>query len=219
MQRAERHLTNYADGGTETIVLENADPNVDAGIDKFFHVTVQNLENRAISLALVPANFVTDRFTVDDGEVIRTFDSVEALNKAGYTVDAVLNDTLMVEKGDVQEPYLEDTVAICASDDPQRTIKQFLDHIKFNPEQLKHLEIVTSDENMWSRNFSITFCNPFFQNKVQRVNLNTYFSRFQYQGGRIGIDFKDHWLEFSDRLLFIVSIPSEATAQFLMTFA
>ena len=70
MQRADSVLTNRADGrrprynradgANETIILENADPNVDAGIDKFFMFTVtNNKDNAHANVALVPANFNT----------------------------------------------------------------------------------------------------------------------------------------------------------------
>ena len=106
----------------------------------------------------------------------------------------------------------------CSANDPMRTIKQFLDYIKFNPQYLKHLDIITSNTNMWATNLAITFCNPFFKNKESRVQLNTFFSRFQYQSDRLGIDFDKNQLEFSDLLLFIVAIPASATVQFVMTF-
>lgn len=213
MERASRNLTNRADGANETIILENADPNVDAGIDKFFGVTVTNNEATPVAMALVPANFDTERLVIDDGVIIKTYDNAEALRDAGYNVDAVLAD------GTVSATVGGKTVSLtCAANDPMRTIKQFLDYIKFNPQYLKHLDIITSNTNMWAGNMTITFCNPFFKNKESRVQLNTFFSRFQYQSDRLGIDFDKNQLEFSDLLLWIVSIPASATVQFVMTF-
>lgn len=214
MERANRNLTNRADGANETIILENADPNVDAGVDRFFNFTVTNNGAAGVAIALVPANFDTERFVIDNGNVVKTFDNIDAINAAGYNVGAVLADgTASYTSADGK------TVNVtCASIDPMRTIKQFLDYIKFNPMQLKHLDIITSNTNMWTGNMSVTFCNPFFTNKVQRIQLNTFFSRFQYQSDRLGIDFAGNKLEFSDLLLFITTIPAGATVQFIYTF-
>ena len=214
MERASRNLTNRADGANETIILENADPNVDAGVDKFFGVTVTNNAASPVAIAMVPANFDTERFVINDGAVSKTYDNIEALNTAGYNVGAVLADgTANYTSGRGTTVNMT-----CAANDPTRTIKQFLDYIKFNPQRLKHLDIITSNTNMWAGNMEITFCNPFFRNKTSRVQLNTFFSRFQYQSDRLGIDFDKNQLEFSDLLLWTVTIPAGATVQFIMTF-
>lgn len=208
-----KHLSNRADGANETIILENADPNVDAGVDKFFGFSVTNNGANNIAMALVPANFDTERYVIDNGDVVKTYDNITALNTAGYNVGAVLAD------GTTNATINGKTVNVTnAPTDPTRTIKQFLDYIKFNPQPLKHLDIVTSNTNMWAGNMEITFCNPFFQNKTQRINMNTFFSRFQYQSDRLGIDFAGNNLEFSDLLLWTVTIPAGATVQFILTF-
>ena len=213
MERAQRNLTNRADGANETIILENADPNVDAGVDKFFGVTCTNNGETNTAIALVPANFDTERYVIVDGAVVKTFDNIAALNEAGYNVGAILAD------GTADYTYGRTVVNMtCSANDPMRTIKQFLDYIKFNPQRLKHLDIITSNVNMWTGSMSITFCNPFYENKISRVNLNTFFSRFQYQNDRLGIDFGQNNLEFSDLLLFITTIPAGATVQFVFTF-
>lgn len=214
MERASRNLSNRADGANETIILENADPNVDAGVDKFFGVTVTNNGAAGTAIALVPANFDTERYVIVNGAIVKTYDNIDALNEAGYNVGAVLAD------GTARYTSGKGTVVnmTCAANDPMRTIKQFLDYIKFNPQRLKHLDIITSNTNMWTGNMSITFCNPFFTNKISRVQLNTFFSRFQYQSDRLGIDFDQNQLEFSDLLLFITTIPAGATVQFIFTF-
>ena len=217
LRRAERNLTNYADGGAnETIILENADPNVDAGIDKFFTFTVTN--NNGVTpaaVALVPANYDTERYQIDDGAVIKTYDNIDALRAAGYMVDGVLAE------GTADYTSTDGTKVdiTCAASDPMRSIKFFLDYIKLNPQGLKHMDIIGNNINQWTGNMTITFCNPFFKNKEQRVNLNTFFSRFQYQSDRIGINFDgDNRLEFSDLLLFIFTIPAGASATFVLTF-
>lgn len=226
MQRAESVLTNRADGrrprynradgANETIILENADPNVDAGIDRFFMFTVtNNNENANANVALVPANFDTERYVIDDGEVVKTYDNIDALNQAGFMVDGVLADGTANYTSKFAGKVVNLT---CAPNDPTKTIKQFLDYIKFNPQGLKHLDIISSEANSWTTNVAVTFCNPFFDNKQQRINMNTFFSRFQYQNNRIGIDFKESPLEFSDLLLLTYVIPAGATMQFVLTF-
>ena len=216
MNRANRNLSNRADGApTETIILENADPNVDAGIDKFFNFTVTNHSDANINMALIPANFDTERFVIDNGEVVKTYDNIDALNTAGFNVDAVLADGTANYNSRVMGKTVNVT---CAPTDPSKTIKLFLDYIKFNPQRLKHLEIISSQANSWTGNFSVTFCNPFFDNKVQRINMSTFFSRFQYQDNRIAIDFTNNPLEFSDLLLLLYTIPAGATMQFVLTF-
>ena len=215
MKRAGRNLSNRADGASETIVLQNADPNVDEGLGKTFAFTVINNESGVnVAIALVPANFDTERFVIDDGAVIRTFDNVDALRAAGYTVGAVLADgTANYESADKTSVNMT-----CTANDPQRTIKQFLDYIKFNPQRLKHLDIITDNSAMFQGNLSVTFCNPFYKNRVQTVQMTTFYSRFQYATDRIGIDFADNSLEFSDLLLFTCVIPGGATVQFIETF-
>lgn len=217
MQRAARNLSNRADGAAnETIILENADPNVDAGVDKFFYVTVTNNADANVAMALVPANFDTERFVISDGAVVKTYDNIDALTKAGFNVGAVLADGTANYTSSDKGLSVDVT---CASNDPMRSIKQFLDFIKLNPQRLKHLDIITSNTNMWTGNLIITFCNPFNKAREQRVQLNTFFSRFQYQPDRLGIDFGSNQLEFSDLLLLIATIPAGATVQFGFVFA
>lgn len=213
MNRASKNLSNRADGDSETIVLENADPNVAAGLDKTFGFSVNNEAEANIAMALVPANFDTERLVIDNGEVIRTFDNITALNNAGINVGAVLAD------GTTNATINGKTVnVVCSPTDPTKTIKHFLDYIKFNPQQLKHMDIISSNTNMWTGTLSITFCNPFFKNSVQEVQLNTFFSRFQYQSNRLGIDFSKNPLEFSDLLLLTCTIPASSSVQFILTF-
>lgn len=213
MKRASRNLSNRADGN-ETIVLENADPNVDQGLGKVFSYTVKSNNASNVAIALVPANYDTERLVIDDGAIIKTYDNIDKLRAAGYTVGAVLADGIAdYTSTDGTKVDME-----CASIDPQRTIKEFLDYIKFNPQRLKHLDIITDDNNMFQGVLSVTFCNPFFKNKVQTVQMTTFYSRFQYATDRIGIDFADNSLEFSDLLLLTCVIPAGATVQFIETF-
>ncbi len=223
MSRAKRNLSNRADGATETIVLENTDPNVEQGLGKTFGVTVQNGGSSSTTLAIVPANYDTERLIAhskssDTGDITTTvtkrYDNIDALRAAGFTVGAVLADG-------AAEYTSSDGTAVnmtCASNDPQRTIKELLDYVKFNPQRLKHIDIITTDNTMFQGNLSVTFCNPFFKNRVQTVQMTTFYSRFQYADDRIGIDFADNSLEFSDLLLFTTVIPAKATVQFIMTF-
>lgn len=214
MKRANRNLSNRADG-METVILENADPNVDQGLGKVFGFTVANGTQSNTNIALVPANFDTERFTISNGAVVKTYDNIDALNKAGFMVGAVLSDGHADYTSDLTKTVVDMT---CTSTDPSRTIKQLLDYIKFNPQRLKHVDIISSDKNMFNGNLSVTFCNPFYKNRVQEVQMTTFFSRFQYSEDRIGIDFADNSLEFSDLLLLTATIPAEATVQFILKF-
>lgn len=213
MKRASRNLSNRADGA-ETIVLENADPNVEQGLGKVFGFTITNGVASNVAMALVPANFDVERFTIDNGAVIKTYDNIDALNVAGYNVGAVLADG----HADYTSTYSKVVDMTCASTDPTRTIKQLLDYIKFNPQRLKHMDIISSNKNMFNGNLAVTFCNPFYKNRIQEVQMTTFYSRFQYAEDRIGIDFADNSLEFSDLLLLTCTIPASATVQFILTF-
>lgn len=221
MQRASRNLSNRATG-TETVVLENLDPNVEQGLGKTFGFTVTENDGNNVAIALVPANFDTERLvaaTTESGGVYtttitRTFDNIDALRAAGFTVGAILADgTANYTSTDGQKVGVT-----CSATDPQRTIKEFLDYIKFNPQRLKHIDIITSNSNMFQGNLTVTFCNPFYKNRIQTVQMTTFYSRFQYATDRIGIDFADNSLEFSDLLLFTCVIPGSATVQFILSF-
>jgi len=222
IKRANRNLSNRAEGSTDTVILENADPNVEQGLGKTFGFTTQNGLTDSVAIALVPANYDTKRLTAEttqSGSAFTTkvqlhYDNIDALNAAGFTVGAVLAD------GKSQYTATNGTVVnmICSSNDPQRTIKEFLDYIKFNPQRLKHIDIISSDNSMFQGNLSVTFCNPFYKNRVQTVQMTTFYSRFQYATDRIGIDFADNSLEFSDLLLFTCVVPKQSEVQFIMTF-
>lgn len=211
---ANRNLTNRADGDTLKVDFVQGDPCVSDGLGKFFGATVQNLESNPVAMALFAANFDTERFVIDDGAVIRTFDDFTALNTAGYPVGAVLAD------GETDATINGKKVHVISSaNDPMRTIKQLVDYVKLNPQKLTKLEIISSTQNMWSTNLMVTFCNPFFKNKETTVQLTTFFSRFQYQPDRVSIDFcGENKLEISDLTLLVATIPAEATVQFLLTF-
>lgn len=221
MNRANRNLSNRATGD-QTVILENLDPNVEQGLGKTFGFTVTENAGHNVAIALVPANFDTERLvattTESDGvyttDIARTFDNIEALRAAGFTVGAVLSDgTANYTASDSTKVNVT-----CAATDPQRTIKEFLDYIKFNPQRLKHIDIITSNSNMFQGNLTVTFCNPFYKNRIQTVQMTTFYSRFQYATDRIGIDFADNSLEFSDLLLFTCVIPGSATVQFILSF-
>lgn len=224
MQRAESVLSNRADGrrprynradgATETVILTNADPNVDTAIDNFFQFTVTNNTLLPVNTALVPANYDTERYTIDDGNVVKTFDNIADLRAAGHMVGAVVADG----HADYNTADNIKVDMTCQANDPTKPIKDFLRYIKFNPQYLKHMDIISSNINAWSGSLAISFCNPFYDNKVQRVNLTTFFSRFQYQNDRIGIDFDPNKLEFSDRLLLTTTIPADSSMQFIYTF-
>lgn len=213
MKRANRNLSNRADGA-ETIVLENADPNVEQGLGKVFGFTVTNGVASNVAMALIPANFNTERYVIDNGAVIKTYDNIDALNVAGFNVGAVLADG----HASYTSTYSKVVDMTCVSTDPTRTIKQLLDFIKFNPQRLKHMDIISSNKNMFNGNLAVTFCNPFYKNRIQEVQMTTFYSRFQYAEDRIGIDFADNSLEFSDLLLLTCTIPASATVQFILTF-
>lgn len=209
-----RKLSNRADGGSdETIVLMNQDPNVDRGIDKTFGFTVVNGAAANLAMALIPAHFDTERLVIDNGDIVRTFDNFTALNTAGYNVGAVLAD------GTTNTTINGKTVNVTnTSIDPTRTIKQFLDYIKLNPQRLKHLDIISSNQNAFDGNLSLTFCNPFYKNMVQEIQLSVFYSRFQYATDRIGIDFDGNELELSDLSLLTCVVPASATMKFIMKF-
>lgn len=221
MNRANRNLSNRATGD-QTVILENLDPNVEQGLGKTFGFVVTENSGQNVAIALVPANFDTERLvattTEDTGVyttvIARTFDNIDALHAAGFTVGAVLAD------GTANYAATDGTKVdvTCAATDPQRTIKEFLDYIKFNPQRLKHIDIITSNSNMFQGNLTVTFCNPFYKNRIQTVQMTTFYSRFQYATDRIGIDFADNSLEFSDLLLFTCVIPGSATVQFILSF-
>lgn len=213
--REHRNPVNRADGAnSETVIIQNADPDVQAGLDNFFQFTVTNNTASPVNTALVPANYDTERYVIDDGAVVKTYDNIEDLRAAGHMVGAVVAD------GEA-DYTTSDGVKVdmaCQANDPTKPIKDFLRYIKFNPVYLKHMDIISSNINSWSGSMAITFCNPFFDNKVQRVNLTTFFSRFQYQNDRIGINFDPNKLEFSDRLLLTTTIPANSSMQFIYTF-
>ena len=221
MQRANRNLTNRATGD-QTVILENLDPNVEQGLGKTFGFTVTENDGNNVAIALVPANFDTERLVATTTEsagvytttIDRTFDNIDNIRAAGFTVGAVLADgTASYDAADGTKVGVT-----CAATDPQRTIKEFLDYIKFNPQRLKHIDIITSNSNMFQGNLTVTFCNPFYKNRIQTVQMTTFYSRFQYATDRIGIDFADNSLEFSDLLLFTCVIPGSATVQFILSF-
>lgn len=221
MQRANRNLSNRATGD-QTVILENLDPNVEQGLGKTFGFTVTENDGNNVAIALVPANFDTERLVATTTEssgvytttIARTFDNIAALHKAGFTVGAVLAEGTAIYTSDDGTKVN----VTCAATDPQRTIKEFLDYIKFNPQRLKHIDIITSNSNMFQGNLTVTFCNPFYKNRIQTVQMTTFYSRFQYATDRIGIDFADNSLEFSDLLLFTCVIPASATVQFILSF-
>lgn len=223
LNRASRHLSNRADGASdETIVLMNQDKSVDNGIDKTFGFLVYNgNSDKNLSMALIPANFDTERlvatfdYSGDDPAIVitRTFDNIEALNNAGFNVGGVLSDgETSYEIGGKEINYA------CASIDPTRTIKQFLDFIKLNPQRLKHLDIIANDANAFDGNLTVTFCNPFEKERVQDIQLSTFYSKYQYATDRIGIDFEGNELELSDLSLITCVIPADGAMKFIMKF-
>lgn len=228
MGRANRNLSNRADGAQETIVMMNKEAQVATGVANHMTFNVTNNAETDLSLALIPASFQTEEVIntvttakVDDTDVVTAIESdlvpssPAALRNAGYNVGAVLHDT----NGKAYRNETTGADVTMSSSDPTRTINEFLRYIKLNPVRVKNMEIYSANANALATNLNITFVNPFFKNAIQSIDLSTFFDLYQYNQNRIKIDFTGNELELSDISLLTCTVPASATMQFIMRFA
>lgn len=212
-----RRLSNrFAGNNNADVQIKYADKRVSEGIANHMTIIVKNnSEENALPFALIPANFDTLRAVVSTSQsatsVALVNDDCLEMQKAGFNISGVAFDgsNADTEKGvDYQ----------CQSADPSRTIKSFLRYLKLNPSRLKSIEVVSSNANAFDTNMQLTYCNPFFKNAMQIIDLSTFYSLYQYADDRIRIDFEDDNVELNDLSLLTAVIPANTQMKFILRF-
>lgn len=228
MKKYPQNLTRRFNDGDivqNEVNINYVDPNISKGIANHMTIMVKN-RNTAYPLpfALIPANFDTLNVGVkirqsatgeiENTEVIKAFNDVSDMNKAGFVIGGVAcdggNDIGIVEDAD-------NFSYTCASADPSRKIKQFLDYLKLNPVRLKNIEIVSSNANAFDTNMMLTYVNPFFKNAEQQIDLSVFYSLYQEATDRVRVDV-DGKVELSDLSLLTAVIPANTEMKFIMRF-
>lgn len=228
MKQYPKNLTRrFTDGDIvqNEVNINYVDPNISKGIANHMTIMVKN-KNTAYPLpfALIPANFDTLNVGVkvtqgtDGGitntEVTKAFNDVSDMNKAGFVIGGVACDG----GNDIGNVTDADKFSYtCASADPARKIKQFLDYLKLNPVRLKNIEIVSSNANAFDTNMMLTYVNPFFKNAEQQIDLSVFYSLYQEATDRVRVDV-DGKVELSDLSLLTAVIPADTEMKFIMRF-
>lgn len=210
-----RRLSNrFAGNNNADVQIKYADKRVSEGIANHMTIIVKNnSEDDALPFALIPANFDTLRAVVTTSQsatsVALVNDDCLEMQKAGFNISGVAFDgSSSSDKVDYQ----------CQSADPSRTIKSFLRYLKLNPSRLKSIEVVSSNANAFDTNMQLTYCNPFFKNAMQIIDLSTFYSLYQYADDRIRIDFEDDNVELNDLSLLTAVIPANTQMKFILRF-
>lgn len=228
MKQYPKNLTRRFNDGDivqNEVNINYVDPNISKGIANHMTITVKN-KNTAYPLpfALIPANFDTLNVgvklnkdtsgAVTDAEITKDFNDVSDMNKAGFVIGGVACDG----GNDIGSVSTADKFSYtCASADPARKIKQFLDYLKLNPVRLKNIEIVSSNANAFDTNMMLTYVNPFFKNAEQQIDLSVFYSLYQEATDRVRVDV-DGKVELSDLSLLTAVIPANTEMKFIMRF-
>lgn len=228
MKQYPKNLTRRFNDGDivqNEVNINYVDPNISKGIANHMTITVKN-KNTAYPLpfALIPANFdtlnVSVEITKDTGgavtgaEITKAFNDVSDMNKAGFVIGGVACDG----GNDIGSVSAADKFSYtCASADPSRKIKQFLDYLKLNPVRLKNIEIASSNANAFDTNMMLTYVNPFFKNAEQQIDLSVFYSLYQEATDRVRVDV-DGKVELSDLSLLTAVIPANTEMKFIMRF-
>lgn len=207
--RRLRHI----DGDTDTIVVKEGYP-VRSGLSDQFSLKVSNLNQDPVRIALLSGHYDTSSYILKGDKIEKTLSNPSELRKAGYNVDACIDDNeYVLTEGDSKGGYVKFTAS-----DPSKTIRSFQKYIKTNPRSLKGLQIVANDQSAFDTTMTVSSTSPFSKNAEKDIFLNDFFSAFQYQNDRILVDFSADQLELSDISLLIVTIPGSAEMKFNLRF-
>lgn len=210
-----RRLSNrFAGNNNSDVQIKYSDKQVSEGIANHMTIIVKNnSEENALPFALIPANFDTLRAVVSTSQsatsVALVNDDCLEMQKAGFNISGVAFDG---SRDDDKVDYQ------CQSANPSRTIKSFLRYLKLNPSKLKSIEVVSSNANAFDTNMQLTYCNPFFKNAMQIIDLSTFYSLYQYADDRIRIDFEEDNVELNDLSLLTAVIPANTQMKFILRF-
>lgn len=129
------------------------------------------------TLANVAATTATGDPLVYTTLVTITNTSKTALNAAGYDVDAVLDDGTIL-------PGL-----VATAGNSKFSIRSFLNYIRFNRRLCNQLQIKASNKDQFDKQLEISSPSPFYQAKVDYIDLTKFRNVMAQQDDLIMVDF------------------------------
>lgn len=161
-------------------------------------------------------DFTSEKVTKVTGWILKK-NTASALNQiaiapmvaAGYPVDVMLNDAAI--------PDWKGGLVTMSAQNSTKKIADMLEYIRTNPVVLKEMTIVSSDKNAFQADMEVVKVNPFKRNPEEVIDLNKFFSKYQFVADRIDVVL-DQPLELSDDLLWIVTVPAGASMNFTWRF-
>lgn len=212
IQREFGRKLRRVDGNTDydTVLFKDSIP-VSSGLDDQFSLTIENTGETAQAVAIIPGHYDTSSFVLDAGAgtVTKSMSNPDELNKAGYSIDAVVDDgTYTTEKGKLK----------FVATDPTKSIRSLLDFIRTNPRALKGLRLMANDKSAFNTIVSVSASSPFSRPAMKDIHLNNFFRASQYQPDIIEIDFTKKELEIADITLMIANIQPNSWIEFTLKF-
>lgn len=199
--------------------------------DKLQFNLKNNDQNASATVALatgnVPVRGLVSVIDTDKGTCVSIihYHDITGLVRAGYPVDAILDDMTEQEIVDGGIKIGEATASnptpsvFIQSVDSSLSIRHALDFLKLNPRFIKSITINTNNKALYSASLSVCSINPFHRENERSFNLNDYYSVNQYQDDKVVINFQPEQLEWNDMLyLAINGIPPQCEARIIVEF-
>ncbi len=166
-------------------------------------------ETKSIVTDVVEGKAVREDITfVKSIEVTDQTQVLDYLKRAGYLVDAILDD------GEIAPDVEANTV----SSSSISTIRDFQSYIKTNEWRVKSMTIASDNVDAYECDMEYAHLTPFKQQALNSFETGCHFSVEQENDGKINISFEDDQFVLNDTLLWIVTIPAKTTVKYTLRF-
>lgn len=205
LQRSKKVLTNNFTGGKKMAI-----PTAQKAIGDKFGFKIQNKAATAKKIGIIPAPYIPrDGYDIDltaPGSVTRHMHDTTELVAAGVSVDAILDDGIIM-----------DNVTVTAAKSTSN-VRNFLEYIKTNPTPLKEMLIVSSDASAFNGELELRKVSPFTLGAPQTIELNKFYDPYQQADDRVTVSFAENELELADDLFMGIIVPAGATLDITLRF-
>lgn len=179
-----------------------------SSIGRKFAFTITNGSGSDHVLALTRANFDVFGFTLSDGTPNKlnkkSFTDATEIKKVYPDVDYALDDGTIISS------------LTASSGSSKKTIRQFLEWIKYNPRTCKKFSIAADDASFYNNELVVAKSSPIENKGEELIDLKQYYGRMQFNSDRI--DIEDLEIVFDHNLMMYINVPNGRTVTFTFYF-
>lgn len=179
-----------------------------SSIGRKFAFTINNATGSDKVIALTHANFQTMTFDLSEGtpntlDALKFIDATE-IKKVYPDVDHALDDGIIV------------TDLTASSGSSKKTIRQFLEWIKYNPRTCKRFSIAADNASFYNNELVVAKSSPIENKGEELIDLKQYYGRMQFNSDRI--DIEDLEIVFDQNLMMYINVPNGREVTFTFYF-